>query len=269
MEELGIRDLLLALASGAFVMAYLMFFSPSGPLTSHAMFIKLLGYALITILFLLFNAFVIKNLLQIILKADHWTIGKQFIWYGYVIFMIGLLNYYYSHSLELYGFTIEEHIISAFIFGTFLFGIFLIINHRYLSNKYGERAGIFNQLLSKPKIKSEQLFSFTLKKNHEPLKVQDHELSIIKKCKNGSQLYLVDKGNPIVVEVLDSFYELQEKHTNDTIVRCNENFLVNLINVEQIIGTAQGYCLKFFLHNEKIKVDPKCKKAFQEKMQSI
>ncbi|MFW5761342.1 MAG: LytTR family transcriptional regulator DNA-binding domain-containing protein [Cyclobacteriaceae bacterium] len=266
MQEIGLRDVMLALASGIFVMGYLMFFSPSGPLTSSSMVVKLSGYALITMLFLLFNAFIIKNLLQLIFKAEKWTIGKQFIWYGYVIFTIGLLLHYYSQSLELYGFSIEQHIIAAFIFGTLLFGAFILFNYRYLSYKYGKRAGILNQLLKPPRERSNRTFSFKASETNDNLTIGEDKLSFIKKCSMGSELYMVENGNPTIREVKNPFNQLVETMSNECIIRCHPEYLINLSNLEQVGGTAQGYRLKFFLHNERVPVDKNYRHVFQQKL---
>jgi len=253
MQELGLRDMLLAVVSGIFVMGYLMFFNPSGPLTSSAMLVKLLGYALITTLFVLFNAFVIKGILQLILKAEYWTLGKQFIWYSYITVVIGFLNYYYSHSLELYRFTLQGHIISACAFGALLFGSFLAFNFNYLSNKYGKRAGVLNALLKPKEVKSDKFFTFKNIRNEE-FQLPENDLSYVQKCRKGAKIYYIEKGNPVSKKILEDFKTVIDKTSDYNILRCHPDYLINVDNLEQIKGTAQGYRLKFYLQNEKVPV---------------
>ncbi len=263
MKELGLRDMLLAVLSGIFVMGYLVFFNPTGPLTSSPMLVKLLGYALITTLFVLFNAFVIKNLLQLILKAEYWTLGKQFIWYCYVIAVIGFLNYFYSNSLELYQFSLQGHIFSAFAFGTLLFGFFLAFNFNYLSNKYGKRAGVLNKLLKSKEVKSDKVFIFNNGQS-EKLQLPENDLSYVQKCRKGAKLFYIDKGNPVSELISEEFSAICKKIRDSNILQCHPDYLINIDNLEQIKGTAQGYRLKFYLQNDKIPVSKEYRNVIRD-----
>jgi hypothetical protein len=263
MKELGLRDMLLAVLSGIFVMGYLVFFNPTGPLTSSSMLVKLLGYALITTLFVLFNAFVIKNLLQLILKAEYWTLGKQFIWYCYVIAVIGFLNYYYSNSLELYQFSLQDHIFSAFAFGALLFGFFLAFNFNYLSNKYGKRAGVLNKLLKSKEVKTDKVFTFNNGQS-EKLQLPENDLSYVQKCRKGAKLFYIDKGNPVSEVISEEFSAICKKIRDSNILQCHPDYLINIDNLEQIKGTAQGYRLKFYLQNNKVPVSKEYRNVIRD-----
>lgn len=253
MQEVGKRDLFLAMSAGLFVVIFLFSINPFSlnALRESTDTAKLLGFGLLTTTIILLNAVFIKGLLQKFLNEENWTIGKQLLWYMYVLSLVALLNFYYSEWLGYSGRPLREYFLTTLGFGLFLFGSFILLNYRYLKRRQKYNEGLAAYL--DPEVENGENYSMEMTDEEGITHViAVRELLYVKRLKGKVEVNFIEKGDLRKIISAGSFRKMAKSFADhDALVKIHKDYYANLKNVEFISENEKGYQLKFYLKNER------------------
>ena len=189
--------------------------------------------------------FFLKNTVK---STENWTLGKEFLHLGIILFLIGLASFLIRDFIytnpDNWSFRyLWEEIRNTFLVGLLLLIIFLPLNRERLSNKH------LKQLKQLPDHKKEIKGSNTIVPILTPIAEESFELNL------NSFLYAKVDGN-----YLEVFYDSSSKKERELkrltlkefedqlrsypfIFKVHRSYIANLKTITSISGNAQGYLL--------------------------
>lgn len=242
-----------------FVYLFLAFFQPFGISNIAAGWIKqlyLLGYGVITGMVMLITTIILPRVkpLRPYFDEERWTIGRHLFFSTVNVGLIALLNFLYS--ILVFGFSLNWTSFLFFLTATISLGLFpivviVLIKHNNLLRRNLQEASS----LSREWRQHEQSLNDGYHSNDE-IKLFDENGHLLFKFKpdrlyyvvaddNYLDLYLEDE-NKVVKSTLRFTLGKLEQHCSTVpfLVRCHRKYLVNLQQLEEVSGNAQGLRLK-------------------------
>ncbi|MEO1434330.1 MAG: LytTR family DNA-binding domain-containing protein [Bacteroidota bacterium] len=262
----------IALFSGLFVAFFLMLFQPFGLSGNHIpnKYLVLAGFGAITFVILLVDEFLIRPLFP--LSGPQLTFGKWLIWTSWIILSIAIGNFLYVNSLyQFEGTTLALFL--QFCFYTLAIGIFpcfvtgWINQARQTKRNLAEAEQLQLQLQVPPEeLRRIQIFAQGRK--------QVIELDL------PQLLYLESQDNYVLVhflskdgyqkELIRSTLRFQEEQlAHPELIRCHRSFIVNVQQIDQVEGNAQGLRLHLRDHEQQIPVSRKYIPAIRAAVKSL
>lgn len=244
------RAFLSAIFFGTFVFVFLRFFEPFGLSNYHSdqKTIKLLGYGIVTSITLITNFTLFSKLFPNWFNRKTWTVTKNILYTTWMFFCIGLGNLIYSVSQDFLNFTWDGFLFYQGM--TVMVGIipvtlstFIVYNKR-LSESL-KQVGELNSSIVKSE-ESHHLVNIPSRNKSEELKIDINNLLAIKAVENYVEVYL-RKENQLKKEVIrNALKEVEESLAEfKSIKKCHRSYLVNLKQVAEFNGNAQGLTLDF------------------------
>lgn len=269
------ENVIAAVASGIFVAVFLLAFEPFGISESKDEFrnLKSIGYGFVTFFVMLFYYFSIPRLFTEFFDEKSYTLGKDIIASVGLILLIGLANGIYAK------FFLNEPI-TLTLFGmmwqTFLVGIFpltvlslLQFNRQLKANlKTSEEIQLSAQKSQVMVKTSSGPKYFFISSEEEKKKIQLKDLLYLESKGNYAHLNQLIEGSVVRSLHRTTLKFIEEENTFPNIQRCHRSYIVNLNQVIDVSGNAQG--LKLSLrHSEDVvpvskKYIPVIKKYFSQ-----
>ena len=256
-----------------FIGLFLMIFQPFGlqfvEIANKRLF--LLGYGLVTFVFLVLNLIILPLIFKNYFSEDNWTVQRHIIWLLIDVVMIAAGNYMYSVAFQIFPWVGLAGFLT-FIAFTIPIGLFpaviltFIQQNRYLKNNLAASLEI-NQSISH---KEEHIVAET---SHLKLDSGNQSFDFA----YNQILYIESEGNYVKVHFLEADkvrFELIRntlKNVSDLIegemlFRCHRAYIVNLDFVESVAGNSQGYTLQLKHIETQIPVSRSYTKSFKEAM---
>jgi hypothetical protein len=244
----------LSLSFGVFVFFFLMIFRPFdyNQLNFDEMLYYSYLYAVITIITLLFNFFILPIFLESIFNPSNWKIYKEILFEFQIVLTIGFLNWFFSfystHFVKNSEYNVLFFIETAFLVGFFPIIISIFITERKVyskRNKIAESISTVSKLANSNQDNPDNSITIKGDNKKEFLTLNKKQLLYISSEKNyASVFYLND--NKIKEELIRTSLTKIENQLKDnrSIIRCHKSYIVNSIHVEKIIGNARNYSLK-------------------------
>lgn len=241
--------------ASAFVAIFILIFQPFGLSEYHSIYktIVLLGYGGVTFLALFLNLFALSYLFKNWFDETKWTVLKQMIWLTWIIFTIGLGNYFYasiifSNFWELKVFIIFQ--LSTMVVGIIPIVVLTIVNQNIKLSYYLKEANDFNNKINAKKhhLDNEQIIHVIADNEKDKFEIELSNLLYIESVGNYVRVHYFKEGkikNSILRSALKRV-ELQLKECK-TLIKCHRAFLVNFNQIEKVKGNSQG--LKIVLKN--------------------
>ena len=183
---------------------------------------------------------------------ENWNVGKEILLIATILLTIGMCQFLirdviYNNPNNWSWRYFYEEIRNTFLEGILFLMVLVPLNFRKLSTKYINNASLINDL-----------------------KLDTNNLLFAKADGNYVELYLNEKA--IISKVLKriTIKELEsilEPYTN--IIKTHRSYLVNLYQIERVIGNAQGYKLLLKNYDEKIPVSRNMIPDFDARMKNI
>ncbi len=244
------RATISALFFGMFVFAFLRFFEPFGlsNYQSDLKTVKLLGYGIVTSITLITNSTLFSKLFPNWFNRKTWTVSKNILYTTWMFFCIGLGNLICSVSQDFLNFTWDGFLFYQGL--TVMVGIipvtlstFIVYNKR-LSDSL-KQVGELNSSIIKSE-ESHRKVNIPSRNKSEELKIDINDLLAIKAVENYVEVYL-RKENLIEKKVIrNSLKEVEESLAAfNSIKKCHRSYLVNLKQVAEFSGNAQGLTIDF------------------------
>lgn len=239
------RKLLGIISQGAFIALFLILFKPfdiSRWKHPH-LTLTLVTFGVITSLAGILVQFVIVPLFPKYFAEDKWTVGREILMLMLLILFIALGNFGLLMYLGAQGFSLSNflnNVFSVLIVGVFPITFGILINYIIQLRKYDKKviirphsAGEFDSAVI-------QLFAENEKDTLQfPLK----SLLYIESADNYAIIYLFENNLHRKEMLRSSLTRLEEQIKHNEVVRCHRSYIVNLMQVNNVSGNAQGYKL--------------------------
>lgn len=246
-----------------FISLFILIFQPFqlSQLQSNYRHLILIGYGGITFLALYFNILLIPAYFKNLFKEKEWTVQKQLVFFIWILFTIGLGNYFYTLSIiDSLSFNVR----SLFLFQLYTLAIgifpvvFLVI---FTQNKYYKKnlasAAEVNAILSGINgfsANEQKLISFE-GQGREILSLDPRSVLFIEAMGNYINIHFLQNQKHRSKMLRCSLKEAKKSIEEfPYIFKCHRAFLINLSNMESAKGNAQGYLLKIKGSNMNIPV---------------
>jgi len=245
------KVVLSSLFFGLFIFLFLFFFQPFG-LTNYQSehkTIQLLGYGLVTS-FCLFSAnFFFRICFPVWFHASTWTVLKNILFTLFVFFLIGTGNLLFSVSqgflpLSIDGFLFYQSV--TLLVGVFpvVLSTFLVYNRRL--NRMVKEAQGLNNSLSEDTTHDNSVIQIPSLNKSEKINIELDCFLAAKAVENYVELYSFQEGKLEKKIVRNTLKNIEDVFYNSSSVqRCHRSYLVNLLQVDNFLGNAQGLRLNF------------------------
>lgn len=270
------KDWLIIVSISLFIGLFLYVFKPfglHGATGQHKSFV-LLGYGIVTLVLLIMNVFMVPAVFPSWFCEEKWTVKKEILYIGFILFTIGVGNFIYSniifHSqfLSFKGFFL-------FQFYTLVIGILpvsLLVMSTYirLLKRNLRAAGAINKNISTKEQKGigigESKLSFSSTNKGEMLHIAGKDFLVAIAEGNYVDIYYTEKGiikNMMLRSTLKKM--AQENLSNSPYFRCHRAYIVNMDKVLKAEGNSQGFLLDIQGLDFKIPVSRSFVKPLKEK----
>ena len=242
------RWLLTSAGAGFFVALFLLVFQPFGTAqwNEPSKPYILAGYGLVTFACLAGVGWVFPIIFRDFFEEKNWTVGREIAWTLFVIVFIAFGNMLYSqwtmgngfgHVLLWLGITAAVGVIPA--------TIITLLNYNKLLRKYA--GGHLVAKIREPEVNPAAApagIIFTAENEKDSLTVGVEELLFIESADNYSEVVFLQNDKVEKVLLRGSLSRFEEQAHHPDVVRCHRSYVVNLRQVENISGNAQGYKLQ-------------------------
>lgn len=260
-------------AVSVFIFLFLFIFQPfdiSSKPHEHVLNMSVM-YSLITLLCSLAITLVTPFLFPSVFVDLKWNILKEITFICLIVLVISFVNYYASMQYYLYyqidSIIYEQSSLPPFIkavFYTFSIAIIpciilVMFNQYRLLKKAIKESEIINHSL-KNKVGQENYLrvSFSGEGKNELLQINMEDFLFARASANYSEIFHVDDNGLKKILLRSSMNNLEDQLINyKTVERVHRRYLVNLNNVINVTGNAQGYRLHFKKSDEFVPVSRK------------
>jgi len=236
-----------------FITFFMLIFQPFGLQRFDSQIKPLIlgGYGLITFSILILNLIVIEQIFKKTFSEEKWTTGKQIIWLMWILFSIGLANFFYSQAM--FNFT-HNNIRVLYIFqlytlsiGSIPIVIITLFTQNYLlkrnslsANEISDKLNISESSAINPSNKI-VLIAENLK---DQVKLEVNNILYIEAEGNYISVVWIEE-NKVRKNLLRSTLKRIKLKTNSSpyLFQCHRAFIVNIKKITGIKGNAQGYKL--------------------------
>lgn len=176
-----------------------------------------------------------------------WTVGRQILWTAWILIVISLFNSIYSAIIGIFPFSLYQLIISmlqVILVGIFPVAAIVMLDYLRLFRKHAKRADVLKKKLATHSSSANSALTLIAENKNDRLQLKLGELLYLTSADNYVEvIYRLESGleNTLLRGTLKKF---GQQLTHPAIVRCHRSYVVNLSQVINISGNAQGYVLK-------------------------
>lgn len=274
----------MAAVIGLLITAILLIFQPFGLQKLPDGFTKILllsGYCLVTFGCISLSAILLSTLFPKWFKAETWTISKEIRITLFNFLLIGFFNTLYTFSvfnqpislpylLRFEGMTLAVGILPVSLIVLFRYSRLLSTNLKLAQEMNTELKPASSQPNPVVEIETStnspkkagpepsRTFTFTSETGTEQVTLNQEDFLFATAADNYVELHFVENGQPKKSLIRSSLTRLEDavKH-NPKLVRCHRAYLVNLNQVRNFSGNAQGLKLELQTTSELIPVSRK------------
>jgi hypothetical protein len=268
------------LSAGIFIGLFILLFQPFGiaALKVNYKSAFLLGFGLVTMVVLAFSVLVMPKLFQSYFCESNWTVGRQIAFMLFIVFMIGLANYFYS---GLFFRIADNWLLGMLSFQgfTLLIGIFPITGatlysyNKYLRNNLRDAMQVNTRIVDdgmqgNKSVPGKMIYLPSVNQSDLPVEVLQDDFLFVRSDGNYLDVYFLDAGNlqhSLIRNTLVTAQSMLHDHF-PPLVRCHRSFIVNLDRIEKVDGNAQGLVLKMKGCEEKVPVSRKYIEELKSKL---
>lgn len=232
----------------------------------------LAGLTLPIFLALAFNFYLISKALPKFFNEDSWSIGKEIVWSMWNIAVIILATDVYRRFMPICPVNVGS--LGSGIYESLLIGFFpaitcITINYnRALKGKLRKVEALNKSLIEHHNLRLGSLIELS-GDNEEKVSVPLDDLLYIQSYDNYAKIVWNSDEQLKNKLIRSSLKNLQNQIGESFITRCHRSFIVNLANVEKVIGNARGYKLKLKNYPEPIPISRDTSKTIFQKINDM
>jgi len=244
-------DLLFIVGSGIFVASFLIIFQPGDTYSeidpNKNLFLA--GYGVITIVILSLMRFVLPRILPRLFRESGWTVGKHLLWLLVSFLLVIVCSFFYLNLYFGYSFYWDSFLyflsISAAI-GVFPLTAFVILDyvrqlrlHLAGAKKTNENR---NRHTAVEPVR-ELMVSFPDEQGETQLECPAREVLYLTAAMNYVEVFYRIGECTERLLIRNTLKQMEETLPNPPFVRTHRSYLVNIEQVLEVTGNAQGYQL--------------------------
>ncbi len=252
------RNFLITFLISLFVGLFLCFFQPFGSYqieTNYKYFI-LSGYGAVTFVVLIIDLIALPLLLPKIFSDKHWKILHQIFWLLWILFTIGLANFFYT--MIIFGpLLLDFSRILTFQLYTLAIGIIpitilILLNYNHLLHKNLAVADKLNMAIgnkSPVNTKPDSVIQISSVNDKETIQTTLNDLLFIRSEGNYIDIYFLDNETikrKLIRNTLKQTAELLHHHF-PPLFKTHRSYIVNMLIIQKVKGNSQG--LQLYLNN--------------------
>lgn len=240
-----VRKLLGILAQGAFIALFLILFKPFDiSRWNHPhLTLTLIGFGLVTSFAGLFIQFIIVPAFPKYFSEDKWTVGREILLLLLLILFIALGNLALLIFVGAQNFTFWNfinNVLSVVILGAFPISFGILINYIFQLRKFQKQVQVRPHEQS---INSFKEITLVAENEKDSLTFKLENLQYMESADNYAIIYLIENGAQRKEMLRSSLTRLLSQINDSEVVRCHRSYIVNLSQVQEVSGNAQGYKL--------------------------
>jgi hypothetical protein len=242
----GRRGLLRSLLFGTFVTFFLWYFEPFGISANPFSVLEFLGFGLISFATFFGAHNVLPYLFPGIYREEHWTIYWQILFYLAITFVIATLNGLYINYLNSLSFSWSNYlqiITQTLAVGFLPITLFVLFSYYSMYKAIAERAQSLDRQLDRLFPTKKQHFTIQSHARQEELVLNTETFLFAKSSGNYVEVYLKQQPPKVYRMGLGDLEE--QTVSSEHLVRCHRSYFVNMGQVQEVTGNAQG--LKLWL----------------------
>lgn len=258
---------------GLFIAVFLLIFQPFGlsQVTGAGSSLSLAGYGLLTFLVLQMDQFLLGLLLRKESTERTWTVGKELLTIGFILWTIGLANYFYS--IALFPLSASIRLLLTFQFFTLAVGIIpvtilTLLRQIRLAKENLRMATSVNTIVGHTPGEDAPR-TITIQGESEVLELDLSDFLFAESTGNYLNIHFLKAGftKSSLIRCTLKSAETQLEHI-PSIVRCHRAYLLNADCIQKAKGNAQGLRLQLQHSQDEIPVSRSYAKKLLEKIQS-
>jgi hypothetical protein len=250
-----------------FICVVLLIFQPFqlSQVSENIKVLIILGYGGATFVALIINLLILPWLFKNIFREQTWTVKKQIVFFIWILFTIGIGNYFYSITVTDF-FSFNLHHFLLFQLYTLLVGLFpitfivVIAQNKLYKRNFKAAQELNNTLsqLSKSAPTTDKKATIWAENGRDKIELEASELLFIEAMGNYVMVHFF-KDTKYKKELLRCSFKKAFEAVKEVpqLIQCHRTYLVNLIHVEDAQGNAQGYSLQLKGNAAKVPVSRK------------
>jgi len=267
------RKWIVVLGIGLFVVIFIRFFGLADR-EGVSNILIILGFGVITVLFMTLNWIILPLLIPRLFHEDKWNVAKEIIFHVWNVFLIGLGNLLFANIGGYYQINLASIIqaqVTTLMVGIFPVTFIVMFKQNRLLKKYVNGARELNDTIQSDRLNPEnkdilkQPISLSSESGRDPIQINLKNLLLVKSVNNYVEVYW-ESSQGIQKDLLRSSLKRIEDNLKfySSIFRCHRTYLVNMKHIDQIKGNSQGYKLTIKGFENTIPVARTYSKAFRE-----
>ena len=265
--------LIIAFGIGLFIFVFLSIFNPFDFETftkQESLYYKVL-YSSITIVVILVNVFIVQFLFSSFINKKSWKVYKEILIDLEIVIVITILNWILSDYSSFYDkdsyFDFRFFLMATISVGVIPLSFYIVVEERIFSKRQEQKK-------KEQKVKQNTIIDVgdvvTIKgdNKNEIIKIELQGLLYITSEKNYCSIFYLEDGK-IKEKLLRSSLNKIERQLKpyNFVFRCHKSFIVNMNNIEKIIGNAHRY--NFVLKNVSNILIPISRKFSKKELKKI
>lgn len=263
-NPLSRKDLISGFLVGCFVAFFLVVFEPFGISVWETpyRFIKILGFGLVSFLCPLLFRLVLLVLIRRTKPEETWNVWKEILALLFALLLIAIGNLVYGHLIGITGLGASQFLLA--IVATFLLGLFPVTANvalkysRFVALNQKEAVQMeqevkdYQQRLQAETLPgkeasqaSTEVLVFIAENEKDRLEMEPENLLYIESADNYASIVFLKDGQPSKQLIRASLKRLGSQIPVPYIIRCHRAYIINLKQVGQVRGNAQGYKITF------------------------
>lgn len=259
----GTREtFVVAALMGMAISLFLIVFQPFGLNNVPDSAVKILalcGYGIVTFILVVFNGIVLRSLLPRQFVAGEWTLGRELLYHGLINFLtIGIVNFFYSVRVFHFGFQWSLFLFSQMAtlsVGLLPFTILVLLKHNRLLHKNVQMATEINHQLAQQDATTstqaeakqgeanpaQQLLLFVADGGYDQLEIPVPNLLFVESADNYVKITYTQQNKVTTTMLRQTMKKVAMQCSGyKNLLRCHRSYMVNIDNVREVEGNAQG-----------------------------
>jgi hypothetical protein len=238
---------------GLFIFAFLFIFQPFGISQWHSDLktFYLIGFGAITFGILLILKLLLFKVFPVFFSEENWTVKREISLNFFILALITLGNFVYAASIFIFSWSfiaLMYSFITVLAIGAFPIFFNVFLKYKSSAERYSEKVVIEPKPMS-----SNNTLTLIADNEKDSLEVLEEQLLYIESADNYANVFFLQSETIDNALIRSSLSRLESQVTKN-IVRCHRSFMVNLNQVEEVSGNAQGYKLKLKNLEKKVPV---------------
>ncbi len=273
------KDWLIIISISLFIGLFLYIFRPFGlhDATGQYKSFILLGYGIVTFTVLVLNVFIIPAIFPSWFREEKWTVKREILYIGFILFTIGAGNFFYSNIifhnqfLSFNGFLLFQFY--TLVIGILPVSMLVMSTYIRLLKRNLKAAGAINKNISTKEPNSrgigESELSFSSTNKGEMLQIAGKDFLVAIAEGNYVKVFYLEKEDIKNIMLRNTLKKIiQETLYKPPYFRCHRAYIVNIDKVLKAEGNSQGFLLDVHGLDFKIPVSRSFVKPFKERFKS-